>query len=318
MRKVYLPPVNVPRWFPPHQRRALQQLGENMAQVDVIVEVRDARLPLSSINPTFHQRLPAGMRKRIVAYNKADLSNTWLNPRLEEQFRKWKEDVPVVFCNSRKDRGTKTVVDHIIQYQQSDPARFPFITALIIGLPNVGKSSLLNSLRRLGGGSGNLRSKKVAEVGQQAGVTRAVQTRVKIWESPQVYFVDTPGIMDPGLRDPLQGMKIALAGGTQDSLLDPLLVADYLLFLLNQKRVPPYTTMFPGCPVSDNITEVATWVAKKEGRLQRRWTESVPDVESGCWSLIRKFRNGELGSMTLDEVGNESLMEWFSQHSQEF
>lgn len=103
------------------------------------------------------------------------------------------------------------------------------MSLVVVGIPNVGKSTIINSLRHLG-----VKKGKVTQVGAVAGVTRRIQTRVKIWEDPPIYLYDTPGIYDPHVGSPLEGMKIALAGSTRDHLTQTIHVADYLLFRLNQ------------------------------------------------------------------------------------
>lgn len=109
-----------------------------------------------------------------------------------------------------------------------NPQMYPTLSMVLVGLPNVGKSSLLNRLRHVG-----LNKGKVAMVGPNAGVTRVIQTRVKICDSPSIYLVDTPGIFCPNVSNPIDGLKIALTGGTKDRLTDELYVSDYLLFRLN-------------------------------------------------------------------------------------
>lgn len=95
----------------------------------------------------------------------------------------------------------------LLEKSLNDPVRFPSVTMVIVGLPNVGKSSMLNALRRIG-----VRGRRVAPVAPFAGVTTSIQNRVRVSEDPPVYITDTPGIFDPHVIDPVQGLKIALTG----------------------------------------------------------------------------------------------------------
>ena len=176
---------------------------------------------------------------------------------------------------------------------------------MVVGMPNVGKSSLLNALRKLGTES----KTKAAQTGAQPGVTRKIGTTVKIIEADEkegreaVYLMDTPGVFVPYVPNAESMLKLALCGSVKDTVIAPVTLADYLLYQMNLRDPGLYAEYSP--PTNEIMTLLEA-VARNTGRLQKGGT---PDSEASALWLIQRWRNGFLGRFVLDEVQEGGLEE---------
>ena len=166
---------------------------------------------------------------------------------------------------------------------------------LIVGMPNVGKSSLLNALRQVGVHKG-----KAAQTGAQPGVTRKIGTTVKIIEGDEssegVYLMDTPGVFVPYVPNAESMLKLALCGSVKDTIIAPTTLADYLLYQMNFYDPKVYADY--SLPTND-IMDLLSAVARRTGRLQKGGT---PDVDASALWMIQRWRKGLLGRFMLDSV----------------
>ncbi|KAJ3323447.1 Mitochondrial GTPase [Boothiomyces sp. JEL0866] len=296
-------------WYPPHQAKALMQLKNGIHHIDLVVEVRDARIPLTCLNSVLLNR------KKLVVYNKVDLANPQLLPGLKEYLQKYRQE-DVIFTKANEGFNVKGILKYAIEYCKSDPIRFPYLSVVVVGAPNVGKSTLINQLRNLG-----MKKKKVTQVGPKAGVTRMIQTRVKIHPDPPIYLTDTPGIFNPIVSTPIDCLKIALTGGTNDSLTTKINVADYLLFRLNNSKNYQYYCQILEMEPTDNIYEILLQICKKyefevdeNTRINRLLDEKDFDMDKAAELFIDLYRRGQFGRMTLDNCSKEGLDEFFNQN----
>lgn len=172
---------------------------------------------------------------------------------------------------------------------------------MVVGMPNVGKSSLLNALRQSG-----VKKGKAAHTGAQPGVTRKIGTGVKIVEGSDengsdAYLLDTPGVFIPYVPDAEAMLKLALCGSVKDTVIPPFTVADYLLYRINHIAPDVYSEY--ASPTND-IMSLLEAMARKTGRLQKG---GEPDLDGTAMWMIQRWRNGHFGKFMLDEISEEAF-----------
>lgn len=207
----------------------------------------------------------------------------------------------MLFSSATTNESMKPIIRY---FKDSAGKLFGGITgtrALVVGMPNVGKSSLINSLRRV-----SLHKPKAARTGAQPGVTRKMGTEIKIMEAfdgQGVYVLDTPGVFVPYMPDAESMLKLALCGSVKDTIVPPTILADYLLFHMNLNNPSVYKTY--SAPTNDVITFL-TNVGNRAGKLGKG---GVPDLEASALWIIQMWRSGHLGLFILDDVRPEAMEE---------
>ncbi|TNY20073.1 P-loop containing nucleoside triphosphate hydrolase protein [Rhodotorula diobovata] len=327
-----VPPFHFPAllpqsWYIGHMHRAMREITHLVQShsLDLIIETRDARLPLTSINPAFERLLaeqagrsfgagPGGSggtakTKRLIVYNKADLAQDCFQEPLRRAMAKHSDD-EVLFTDSRSDAEVRRLLRAAIRMARR-PLEGPDdkISMLVAGMPNVGKSSILNALRRVG-----VKKGKAASTSSEPGHTRRLSTVIKIATSPPVYIYDTPGIMVPFLGRGVAGqeaaLKLALTGGIKESLFEREVLGEYLLWRLRirgEMRDDGWrdSDLFErlSLPPSTPLSDPDAFFTALAGRLSAVRRGGTPDVDfAGRW-LVQAFREGKLGRWTLDGLG---------------
>ncbi|XP_068807233.1 mitochondrial ribosome-associated GTPase 1 isoform X2 [Struthio camelus] len=295
---------DVASWFPGHMAKGLRQMRGALRRADCLIEVHDARIPLSGRNPMLQEAL--GIRPHILVLNKMDLADPHQQPKVLEQLKQ-EGCSHVVFTDCQRDGNVKKIVPLVAKlvsnsprYQRAENVEY---CIMVIGVPNMGKSSLINSLRRL-----HLKKGKATAVGGEPGITKAVLTRIQVCEKPLMYLVDTPGVLPPKLGDMETGMKLALCGAIRDHLVGEDIMADYLLYTLNKHQQFRYVQRYGLAEACDDIQHVLKRVALTLGKTQKvkvltgtgNVNVTTLDYSAAAYELIRAFRAGHLGRVTLD------------------
>jgi len=220
--------------FKGHHQKALTKFGHLAPQIDVVLEVRDCRAPLSTTNVLFDKVLPN--KNKIVLYSKKDLSI--LKPLLLDKWHKSKNE-QYMFVDCRNRRDARGIIDVLSKkYHEMDPPPPLGLRMMIIGMPNVGKSTLVNTLRQVGlkddgVAAVSTKVRKVAKTGGQPGVTRSTSEIIRLSRDPELLVYDTPGVFLPTVKDNETMLALSLVGCVHTSFIDPVIQADYLLYLLN-------------------------------------------------------------------------------------
>lgn len=222
--------------FKGHHQKALTRFSYLAPQIDLILEVRDSRAPISTTNVLFDKVL--AKKERVVLYSKKDLSV--LKPSLQ---KKWHGEEKFLFIDARNPKDAKAVLRLLKErYESMHPPPPLGLRTMIIGMPNVGKSTLVNTLRSVGYLSQLPRSisskkRKVARTGGQPGVTRSTSEVIRLSEDPDILVYDTPGVFLPTVKDNETMLSLALVGCVHTSFIDPIILADYLLYVLNLQNI---------------------------------------------------------------------------------
>ncbi|KAG0002867.1 Mitochondrial GTPase [Entomortierella chlamydospora] len=272
-------------WFPGHMAKGLRLITEKLNAVQVVIEFE-----------------PIAQKKdRLIVYNKSDLAHPDTEAVITKAFKEFKGQ-DVVFTNANEDTNIKGIIKYLAtkaKVSGTASEKELTTTVMVVGMPNVGKSSLINSLRRIG-----VKKGKAAPTGAIPGITRTVAGTIKVLDSPKVYLIDTPGVMIPHIPDPISAIKVALTGAISDHLSDEEVIADYLLFQLNQAQDYSYLKLYNIKEPTDDIRVFLPQVAKYIGALKKG---GEYNLTAAAQFLIKQYRLGKLGRFTLDDIQPESL-----------
>lgn len=280
------------QWYPGHMTKTRRMMEENISLVDIVIELLDARLPLSSKNPEIDNL--AKNKKRIVLLNKVDLADEnktkeWVNYFKEKGFE-------VIEVNSITGKGIKdiTKVAQSLMQEKIDRLKkrgriFVPTRSMIVGIPNVGKSTLINKFV----------GKNMAKTGDKAGVTRGKQW-VKVKKDFEL--LDTPGILWPKFDDKAVGLKLAFTGAVNDDIVDSQELAINLIQYLNKLYPSAIKNRYNvDYDAESTAYEVLTRIGEKRNFLKKG---NEIDYKRTADILIDEFRGAVLGRMTLESVAD--------------
>ena len=282
------------QWFPGHMAKTRRLMKENLPLVDVVVEITDARVPASSRNPEMKNLV--GGKPRVVVLNKCDMADEALTAEWIEYYRT--KGVRAVAMDCRSGKGLNKLVPTVKEVMKKELEKRTAkgmegkpIRMMIVGIPNVGKSSFIN---RVAGG-------KRAKVEDRPGVTRGKQ-----WVTLEkgIDLLDMPGVLWPKFDDKTVGEHLAFTGAIKDDILDTELLAMRLADLLNREY---HSLLCERYRLTDEETadiepyDLLSLIGAKRGM---KISGGEVDTERAAAMLLDEFRGGKIGRMTL-EMPNE-------------
>ncbi len=284
------------QWYPGHMAKARREIKEKLKLIDVVIELVDARLPQSSRNPLIDEL--AQQKPRLMLLNKADLADPAETERWRAFFKRTGAEVLAI--NAQTGAGVKniapackTLASALYQKWEQKGMKPRPLRAIILGIPNVGKSTLINRLV----------NKRQAKVGDRPGVTKQQQW-IKVKQ--ELELLDTPGILWPKFEDELVGLRLAATGAIKDELLDYGDVAAYALRYL-AAEYPDLLEARYGIERNseeDDIVPLFEAIGKKRGCIVRG---GLVDFDKTAELILRELRSGTIGKVTLEKAEHEAL-----------
>lgn len=286
-------------WYPGHMAKTRKQIIEDLKLIDVVIELLDARIPLSSRNPDIAQ-ITKG-KKKIILLNKSDLADEKQNKAWIEYFKK--QNVPTILTNSNSGNGIHNCLKEIEKIMDEDLLKSSQkgrigkkIRAMILGIPNVGKSSFINRV-----------SKKTSlEVANRPGVTK---TRQWIRVNDKIELLDTPGVLWPKFENEKVALNLAFTGTIKDDILERTEIAFNLIKILLEnykiniceryKLREDEINEILNLPQDENsnIYEIMLLIGKKRGAVM---SGGKIDEEKTARLILDDFRSGKLGKISLE------------------
>lgn len=272
-------------WYPGHMKKTRELIQENLKMVDAVIEVIDARIPVSSRNPIIDELVKS--KPRIIVLNKSDLADAGRSKAWEEKFKA--EGNRVLSMNCMSGAGVKDLfklLEKMAADKNKERTMQKAYRLMIVGVPNAGKSSLINRMT----------GKKSAQTGDRPGVTRGKQW-LKLQNNMQL--LDTPGILWPKFEDPKAGLNLAFCGSIKDEILDVPTLGMELIGVLAENYPDLLMERYKLEEIAETPLENMENMAIKRGCI-------LPgkriDYERIGKLVLDEFRGGKIGRITLEEA----------------
>ena len=274
-------------WFPGHMKKALNNIEEKIKIVDVVVEILDARAPLSSLNKDLERNIKH--KKRLAVLSKADLADPSLTPLFVKHLEK--EFTRVIVLNLNDPKSAKVLSNEVAKLGEEKHKKEIAkgmkpqpIKAMIIGIPNVGKSSLINRLA----------NRKAAGVQNKPGYTRGEQF-IKV--NNDFILLDTPGVLPMNYEDKKVASNLALLGSIREDILPNDILVNSLLNILKEYYPDALKERFAVEEIKET-PQVLEAIANRRGLKKN----DAPDLLKAEIVLLKDFKDGKLGRITLERI----------------
>ena len=272
-------------WYPGHMKKTRELIAENLKMVDIVIEVIDARIPVSSRNPIIDELVKN--KRRLIILNKSDLSDPKANEAWAETFKKQGNLVLTMNCMTGIGVGQLYKLLSRLQDEKNEgQLRKKSLRMMIVGVPNVGKSSLINRMT----------GKKSAKTGDRPGVTKGKQ-----WLGLEngMQLLDTPGILWPKFEDPQVGLNLAFCGSIKDEILDTARLALELIKVLQRDYPQLLRERYKLDELDEDALVNMEAIAAKRGFIL---SGKRVDYERCARTVLDEFRGGKIGNITLEKV----------------
>lgn len=288
-------------WYPGHMAKTRRQITEDLKLLDIVIELLDARIPISSQNPNIAEITKN--KKKIIVLNKCDLADDIQNKKWVEYFKN--KGIIAVLVDSNSGKGIENCIKEIensmkeeLELQAAKGRTGRRIKAMILGIPNVGKSSFINRIAK----------RTTANVGNKPGVTKQKQW-IRINE--KIELLDTPGVLWPKFESEEVALNLCFTGSIKEEILDKLEIAykltEFLLKNYRKKLCDRYKitedfieeTLAQEQPENVNIYEIMLEIGRKRGCIM---SGGRVDEEKTARILLDEFKNGQLGKITIERV----------------
>ena len=288
-------------WYPGHMAKAKKQIIEDLKLVDIVIEIIDARIPISSRNPDIEEYTKN--KRKLIVLNKCDLADEIQNEKWVNYFKSI--NISAIQVNSNSGEGINKVIKNIEEICKENKESYnnkgrigKSIRAMVLGIPNVGKSSFINRLSK----------KNSAMVGNKPGVTRQKQW-IKI--NQNIELLDTPGVLWPKFKDEKNALNLAYTRTIKDDIIDILDIGYNLLkflidnhlnkilirYNINEEEIEKISKL--DIEENEKIIEVMKLIGLKRGTLA---IGGNVDIEKVAKIIVEDFRNGRIGKITLEEI----------------
>ncbi len=280
-------------WFPGHMAKARRLIEDNLKVIDVVIELLDARIPWSSTNPMIAKLI--GQKPSVVVLNKADLADPAV---LKEWLQYYKDQGRLVIAmDSRGGTGMKQLVTLVRQLAKPKLDRWKArglktrsVRTMILGIPNVGKSTLINKLSR----------RSAAKTADKPGETKGKQW-VRIGD--QLELLDTPGVLWPKLENQICAYRLAATGAISDTAFDMEDVVTRLVQQLGQQYEGEFCSRYKLDGLLSTTQETIDAVGQKRGCIV---SGGIVDLEKTYKLILKEYREGKIGTISLDRVSEFS------------
>ncbi len=288
-------------WYPGHMAKTKKQIIADLKLIDVVVEILDARIPVSSQNPDV--KTYTENKKKIVVLNKSDLADETETKRWIRYFEK--KGIPAIVTDANNGKGINDVIKAVQNISKDTQEKYASkgragksVRIMILGIPNVGKSSFINRITK----------KNTAQVGNKPGVTRQKQW-IRVGDG--IELMDTPGVLWPKFESEVVGMNLAFTGTIKDEILEKTEIAFQLMkylvnnyldnvverYKLNKEEIN--TVLDSNEEENDTVLEIIDKIAKKRGAIL---SGGRIDYEKISGIILDEFRSGKIGRITIEKA----------------